>query len=162
MSRGYAQFVEIHVPPAVAWAAFTEEPWLRRWYGVDATVDPHRGGAFRVRLRDGRVRDATIDVWEPNRRLRLIYFPDADHLAAGDPGDAGPVVEDVLFDTKPGTRSTIVRVMGSGVPDGKAWDGYYTRLRLGWAYLLHELKRALEAGVAPDGAPKAAAGPAGR
>ncbi len=142
MSRGYAQFVEIRAANEAAWAAFTEEPWLRRWYALDATVEPWRGGAFRARLKDGRVRDATIDVWDPGRRLRLIYFPDAEFVAPGDPGEAGPVVEDVMFDTKPGR--SVVRVFGSGVPQGKGWDTYHARLRLGWAYHLHALKRALD------------------
>ena len=48
----------------------------------------------------------------------------------------------MLFDAKPGR--TVVRVFGSGVPDAREWDAYYSRLRLGWAYWLNALKRALE------------------
>lgn len=140
-SRGYAQFVEVKVDSTAAWRAFTEEPMLRRWYAREALVEPHRGGAFRVRVRDGRVRDATIDVWEQPKRLRLIYFPDRELASLGD-DTAGPVVEDVLFDAKPGR--TVVRVFGSGVPEGREWDAYYSKLRLSWAYWLHELKRVLE------------------
>jgi uncharacterized protein YndB with AHSA1/START domain len=139
--RGYAQFVEVKVDSTAAWQAFTEEPLLRRWYAREALVEPRRSGAYRVRVRDGRVREATIDVWEPCRRLRLIYFPDRALASLGD-DSAGPLIEDVLFDTKPGR--TVVRVFGSGVPDGREWDEYYARLRLSWAYWLHELKRVLE------------------
>lgn len=139
-SRGYAQFVEIHVDSAAAWAAFTEEPALRQWLALEAQVEPHAGGGFRVRLRDGRVRDATIDVWDVERRLRLIYFPDPELVT----NEAyGPIVEDVLFDAKPGR--TVVRVLGAGVPAGREHDRYYAKLRLGWAYALHELKKHLEA-----------------
>ncbi len=148
--RGYAQFVAVQVEPAVAWSACTEERWLRQWYATDARVDPRRGGMFRVKLKDGRVRDATIDVWDPPKRLRLIYSPDADMLALHGEG-VGPIVEDLLIDAKP--EHTVVRVFGSGVPDMREWDGWYSKMRLGWAYWLHQMKRALEGG--------ASAGPAG-
>lgn len=140
--RGYAQFVEITTEPALVWSACTEEHWLRKWYALEASVDPRHGGQFRVRTRDGRTREATIDVWEPGRRLRLIYSPDPDMLHLQGEG-VGPVCEDLLFDAKPGR--TVVRVFGSGVPDAREWDPYYSRLRLGWAYWLHELKRAVDA-----------------
>jgi uncharacterized protein YndB with AHSA1/START domain len=140
--RGYAQFVEVAVEPALAWSACTEEHWLKRWYALEASVEPHRGGRFRVRTRDGRERDATIDVWDPGRRLRLIYYPEPEMLHLHGEG-VGPVTEDLLFDPKPGR--TVVRVFGSGVPDQREWDAYYSRLRLGWAYWLHALKRAIEA-----------------
>jgi uncharacterized protein YndB with AHSA1/START domain len=160
MARGYAQFVEIQVPPEVTWAAFTEEHWLRRWYAPHVELDPRAGGELRVRLRDGRVREAAIDVWMPGRRLRLIYFPEAEFTAPGDPTAAGggPVIEDVLFDTRPGR--SVVRVMGSGVPDARALDRYYTRARLGWAFHLNELKRALEASFDPTGSARPATGTA--
>jgi len=78
--RGYAQFVDIAATPALAWSACTEEHWLKRWYALEASIEPRRGGEFRVRTKDGRRRDATIDVWDPGRRLRLIYFPEPDML----------------------------------------------------------------------------------
>lgn len=141
-TRGYMQAIEVEADPGLAWRAFTEEPWLRRWLALDAVVEPRRAGAWRVRLRDGRLRDATIDVWDPPRRLRLIYFPEPDLARPGEAGGAGPVVEDVVFDARP--PKTVVRVLGSGVPDAREWDAYHARLRLGWAYWLAALKRELE------------------
>ena len=141
-TRRYAQFVNISSAPERAFSAFTDEDTILRWYGVEATVEPRRGGMFRVRLADGRVRDATIDVWDPGRRLRLIYMPDT-----GAPVPltlaSGPIVEDVLFDSKPGR--TVIRVLGSGVPDSREWDNYLKWLRTGWTYWLNQLKRLLEA-----------------
>ena len=84
------------------------------------------------------------DVWEPARRLRLIYMPDATLPASG----TGPIVEDVLFDVKPGR--TVVRIMGNGVPGEREWDPHFLALRRGWAFWLHALKRHLEAGLAPE------------
>jgi uncharacterized protein YndB with AHSA1/START domain len=134
--RGYLQSVEIAQTPARVFKAFAEPLLLTRWYATEASVEPRAGGTFRVRLRDGRVRDATIDIWEPARRLRLIYMTDPG-LPAG-----GPVVEDVVFDVK-GT-GTVVRVLGSGVPGERDWDAEFLWLRRGWAYWLDSLKHLLE------------------
>lgn len=136
--RGYAHFIEIHQPATRAFAAFTEPDLLARWYGVEATVEPRQGGMHRVRLKDGRVRDATLDVWDPGRRLRLIYMPDP----LRPPNEAGPLVEDVLFDTKP--AATIVRVLGNGVPATPEWDAEFRWLRHAWIYWLDGLKHLLD------------------
>ena len=39
---------------------------------------------------------------------------------------------------------TIVRLLGSGVPEGQAWDPLYLRLRGGWERALLRLKASLE------------------
>ncbi len=143
--RGYAQFVEIRQPPERVFAAFADPLQLAGWYAAEASVEPRRGGRLRVKLANGRVRDATIDVWDPGRRLRLIYMPDATLPASA----TGPIVEDVLFDVKPGR--TVVRILGNGVPGEREWDPHYLALRRGWAYWLHSLKKLLEADLPPEG-----------
>jgi uncharacterized protein YndB with AHSA1/START domain len=135
-ARGYLQSIEIAQSPARVFKAFTEPLLLTRWYALEATVEPRQGGRLWVRLKEGRVRDATIDVWEPGRRLRLIYLNDPE-LPAG-----GPVVEDLMFDAKDG--GTVVRVLGGGVPGGREWDQEFRWLRRGWAYWLDGLKRLLD------------------
>jgi uncharacterized protein YndB with AHSA1/START domain len=144
-ARGYAQFVEIRQPPERVFAAFADPRELEAWYATEASVEPRRGGRLRVKLGNGRVRDATIDIWEPGRRLRLIYMPDATLPASA----TGPIVEDVLFDVKPGR--TVVRIMGNGVPGERDWDTHFVALRRGWAYWLHRLKKYLEAGLPAEG-----------
>ncbi len=142
-TRGYAQFIEIQRPPARVFSAFTSKEWLERWYAAEASVDPRKGGTLKVKLRDGSVRDAILDVFEQDRRLRLIYMPDP----ALPPLPKGPMVEDVLFDLKPGR--TVVRILGAGVPGERDWDTYFLWLRQGWTYWLHSLKRTIEAEQPP-------------
>jgi len=139
--RGYLQSVEIAQTPARVFKAFTEPLLVTRWYATEASVDARTGGSYRVKLRDGRVRDASIDVWEPGRRLRLIYMTDPD-LPPG-----GPVVEDIVFDVK--GAGTVVRVLGSGMPSDREWDAEFMFLRRGWTYWLDALKRLLENPPAP-------------
>ena len=142
-TRGYAQFIEIQRPPARVFGAFTSKEWLERWYAAEASVDPRKGGTLKVKLRDGSVRDAILDVFEQDRRLRLLYMPDP----ALPPLPNGPMTEDILFDLKPGR--TVVRVLGAGVPGSRDWDTYFSWLRQGWTYWLHSLKRTIEADQPP-------------
>jgi uncharacterized protein YndB with AHSA1/START domain len=136
-ARGYLQSIEIAQTPARVFKACTEPLLLTRWYAIEATVDPRASGRLWVRQKDGRVRDATIDIWEPGRRLRLIYLTDPE-LPAG-----GPVVEDLMFEPRD-EGGTVLRVLGGGVPPGRDWDPEFKRLRRGWAYWLDTLKRLLE------------------
>lgn len=146
-TRGYAQFIEIQRPPAPVFAAFVSKQWLERWYAAEASVEPRKGGTLKVKLRDGTVRDAVLDVYEQDRRLRLLYMPDP----ALPPLPAGPMTEDILFDLKPGR--TVVRVLGAGVPATRDWDAYFAWLRKGWTYWLHNLKRNIEAEQPPVAKP---------
>ena len=150
-TRGYAHFINVEQPPALVWRALTIREWLERWYAVEAAIDARPGGRLVAKLRDGRRRDAVIDVYDEPRRLRLIYEPDAEFTAAaGRQVGAGPITEDLLVDPKPGR--TVIRLLGSGVPDDAAFDAYHTRLRSSWTYWLDTLRRLLEH-ADPAGAP---------
>jgi hypothetical protein len=80
--------------------------------------------------------EAHIDVYDPNRRLRLIYLP-----SPSLPEAETAIVADFILEpaTAPATGS-ILRVLGSGIPDGPQWDTQYKRMRLGWGAALSRLK----------------------
>ena len=46
-------------------------------------------------------------------------------------------------------RYEIVRLLGSGIPEGKLWDGHYMKLRNGSERALARLKMLLEKKVSP-------------
>jgi hypothetical protein len=89
-------------------------------------------------------REAHIDVYQPPRRLRLIYMP-----LPGQPSEDTVIVDDFLLHSEVATPEkggalTILRVLGSGIPEGKQWDPLYLRLRNGWERGLLRLKASLE------------------
>jgi uncharacterized protein YndB with AHSA1/START domain len=142
-TRGYAHLIEIEVPVARVWRALTEPGLIRIWSGLDAEVDPRPGGAYRIGKRDAS-REAHIDIFEVNRRLRLIYLNGAD----SPPSDSA-VVDDFILDVRKGANTTSLRLLGSGIPDAPAWDQGYTRIRLGWERFLARIKVTLESPPAP-------------
>jgi len=86
-------------------------------------------------------REAHIDVFEPARRLRLIYMPPRD-LPAND----AVVVDDFILNTE--GEIAVLRLLGSGFPQDESWDTYYQRLRSGWGAALARLKVCIERAAA--------------
>ncbi|HVC01257.1 MAG TPA: SRPBCC domain-containing protein [Steroidobacteraceae bacterium] len=143
-TRGYASLAEIDAPPARVWRALTDPALVRIWSGAEAQIDPRAGGRYRFSAGAAagagkRAREAHIDVFDPNRRLRLIYLGDADL-----PPSVSAIVDDFLLDSRRGPGQTSLRLLGSGIPDAAAWDGFYKRARIGWERALARIKVALE------------------
>jgi uncharacterized protein YndB with AHSA1/START domain len=131
--RGYAHRVDIAAETADVWEALTRTEHLARWCSPGAQIRPQKGGLFRASVDRVIELDAHIDVFEPSRRLRLIYLP-----SPSLPPTEDPLVDDFILDAKePGT---ILRLLGSGIPATEEWNKHYQRLRLGWQQAMTRLK----------------------
>jgi uncharacterized protein YndB with AHSA1/START domain len=132
-TRGYALRVDIAAKAPTVWAALTEEAHLVRWMNPDARIKPRAGGSLYVMPAPGLARDGLIDVFDANRRLRLIYLPPPE-LAEFD----GAVVDDYLVEGD--GQHSIVRLLGSGFPELDGWNDYYRRVRMAQERALARLK----------------------
>lgn len=135
--RGYAHRVDVRADALEVWRALTDVGELRRWCSPRAEITARRGGLFRASVDRVTEFEAHIDVFEPGRRLRLIYLPSPNL-----PPAASVIVDDFILDAVPG--GTIVRLLGSGVPTSAPWDTQYLRLRTGWQQALTRLKVLVE------------------
>ena len=81
--------------------------------------------------------EAHIDVFEPERRLRLIHLPSA----AVPQGDS-VTIDDIMIEWR--NPMTVVRVLGSGFPDAPEHEQALRRHVLGWRQSLARLKVYLE------------------
>jgi uncharacterized protein YndB with AHSA1/START domain len=152
-TRGYAHRVDIRADIAAVWQSLIDPARLMRWYAPQARVDAREGGSYWVRLDAELTREAHIDVFLPPRRLRLIYMPSPEL-----PNDETVIVDDFLLHSETpapekGGALTILRLLGSGIPDGQEWNPLYLRLRTGWERGLLRLKASLEP-AKPPAAPK--------
>ncbi len=151
--RGYAHRVDIASDPQKVWQALTQADNLRRWCSPGADIRPKAGGLFRASVDRVIELEAHIDVYEPGRRLRLIYLPSKELPPTDD-----AIVDDFILDpTAPGT---IVRLLGSGIPATTDWDAQYKRLRMGWQAAMTRLKVFVERQMGEGGA-GGPSGPAG-
>jgi uncharacterized protein YndB with AHSA1/START domain len=143
-TRGYAHLVEVHVPVGRVWRALTDPGLIRIWSGQEAEIDPRKGGIYRLGKRSGENREAHIDIFDVNRRLRLIYLSGSNWP----PGDSA-VVDDFILDVRKGEGRTSLRLLGSGVPESKEWDKTYVRIRMGWERHMARIKVTLESPPVP-------------
>ena len=131
--RGYAHRVDIVADASRVWRALTDPAQLGRWCSPGAVISARPGGLFRASVDRVTEFEAQIDVFEPERRLRLLYLPSS-KLPRADT----VMVDDFILDRVQG--GTIVRLLGSGVPGAPEWDTQYWRLRTSWQQALTRLK----------------------
>lgn len=136
-TRGYAHRIDVGASVEMVWRGLVEPQLLSLWYGPGARVTAKAGGSYYVRADRDLEREAHIDVFEPGRRLRLIYMQPRD-LPAND----AVMVDDFILDTL--QDMAVLRLLGSGFPMDESWDPYYQRLRNGWAQALARLKVLVE------------------
>ena len=143
-TRGYAHRVDILAPREQIWLSLIDQRRLAEWYVPGVRLKPRQGGSVRIRLDADLEREAVIDVFEPGRRLRLIYLP-----MKTMPATEAVLVDDFIISRE--ADSSVLRLLGSGFPEHPEWDQLYARLRAGWGIALSRLKLILE------GEPKAKA-----
>ena len=131
--RGYAHRIDVSADVERVWRALTQPQNLTRWCSPGADIKARPGGLFRASVDRVIELEAHIDIYEPARRLRLIYLPSAEL-----PPTDSAIIDDFILDpTAPGT---IVRLLGSGIPSTPDWDGQYKRLRMGWQAAMTRFK----------------------
>jgi len=132
-TRGYAHRVDIAADARLVWRAITDSACLALWCSPRAQIRAQPRGLFRASVDRVTELEAHIDVFEPNRRLRLIYMP-----IAGLPATESVVIDDFILE--PAEDGTIVRLLGSGYPGDEVWDIPYMRLRMSWGQAMTRLK----------------------
>jgi uncharacterized protein YndB with AHSA1/START domain len=137
-TRGYAHRIDLAVDVQTVWRALTEPAQLTAWCSPKAEIRARAGGLFRACVDRVTELEAHIDVYQPGRRLRLIYLPSA----ALPPADSA-LVDDFILEPVP-AGGTILRLLGSGVPGSPEWDAHYLRLRTGWQAAMTRLKALIE------------------
>ena len=134
--RGYAHRVDIEGEVRATWLALTEVGHLRVWCAPDAQIRARAGGLFRATVDRVTEMEASIDVFVPERRLRLIYLP-----SPALPATESAIVADFILEpAPPPAGGAIVRMLGMGVPDGQEWDVPFKRMKVGWAAAMARLK----------------------
>ena len=121
-TRGFAHRIDIEAAPPKVWTALCGPMLAPLWLGKDARIRPQQGGAWSATLAPGLTREGMIDVFDPPRRLRLIYLTPPEL-----PPFEGAVVDDVMLEGTEG--QTVVRLLCSGVPDFPEWTPHYMKVR---------------------------------
>lgn len=57
------------------WQALTRGPELSAWFGAEVELEPHAGGRASFRWPGGTMREAAVEVFDPQRQLLLRWLP---------------------------------------------------------------------------------------
>ncbi len=136
-ARGYAVRVDVAGDATEVWRALTDSSQLVRWCAPQAQIQGRPGGLFRASVDRVSEIEAHIDVFEPERRLRLIHLPSGNL-----PPTDNAIVDDFILDTA--DSGTILRLLGSGVPATPEWNAQFMRLKTGWQQAMARLKVLVE------------------
>jgi uncharacterized protein YndB with AHSA1/START domain len=146
-TRSVELALDIAAPRSDVWKALTEATELVRWFPFQAAVTPGAGGSVRWSWDDKWTWDSQIDLWEPEKRLRLVQDDQRPFDVEGGllpPGEvaAAHMVMDFTLETVAG--KTRVRLVHSGFGRGGAWDDEIEGVRVGWNIELRNLAFYLE------------------
>lgn len=142
--RWHETRVEIDAPVDVVWHALTDPAAIARWFAPKTTVQPGAGGHIVADWGPGLEWRTDIDLWEPNRRLRLVESRDRVMSASPVEKRLEPcrLVQDYRLEAA-GNR-TVLSLVHSGFGEGAAWGKEYEGTRGGWAGCFLRLKHGLE------------------
>lgn len=132
-TRSLVKEIAIQAPPDAVWRALTDAEELRRWFPLDARVEPGKGGKIWVSWGEGMDGEQGIDIWEPGKHLRTSVQGE---------GMPVPFATDYYIEVRGDT--TILRLVSSGFGAGAEWDDMYFGMDGGWSYFLFNLRHYLE------------------
>lgn len=140
MPRKQEHEILIDASIEAVWKAITDGEELTRWFVDKATVEPGVGGTIAISWDGAEMSSGTIEAWEPNKKLRKKLASFDMGAAKHDP--AVPMIDEYTIERRDG--KTVLRLVSSGIPDAKEWDGFYNGTNSGWKSFLRTLRHYLE------------------
>ena len=139
-TRQQTHEIAIDAPIEAVWKAIADGEELTRWFVQEASVEPKVGGTITVSWDGEEKGSKTIEVWEPNKKLRVKLAPFDMGAAKHDP--AVPMIDEYTIERRDG--KTVLRLVSSGIPDAPEWDGFYHGIDSGWRSFFRTLRHYLE------------------
>jgi uncharacterized protein YndB with AHSA1/START domain len=137
-TRSQVHEIVIDAPIEAVWKAIADGEELTRWFVESASVEPGVGGTIEISWGGPEKGLSHIEVWEPNRTLRVALKP----FDGIKPLPAGPIIDEYTIERREG--KTVLRLVSSGIPATPDWDGFYDGTSTGWPSFFRTLRHYLE------------------
>jgi len=145
--RAHETRVEIDAPIEEVWKALTEANEIARWFGPKMTVEPGAGGSITADWGSGLEWKNAIEIWEPNRHLRLVetrdhFIGESAAKESNESMEPCRLLQDYYLEGQGG--KTVLRMVHSGFGTSANWIQEYEGTRDGWSVCFLRLKHLLE------------------
>lgn len=134
ITRSHVEQLDTSCDRSEIWAAITDIEILKRWLARDGSFAPYIGGPFEMDLRDGYSMSGRLDIFMPQRRMRMVIAPAEQEEAL----PTGPITIGHVIREKDGVTTLAVTV--AGIPGSEDWEEYYRLSVDRWRNALAELK----------------------
>jgi len=128
--------IDVKASPAAVWKTLTDAEEITRWFPLHAKVTPGKGGSILTSWGQGQEWDSPITIWEPEKRLRVLWCPP-------NTPEADLFGVDYFIEPQSG-GVTRLRLVHFGFSAEPAWDEMYDGVSQGWDCMLWCLKNYLE------------------
>ena len=128
----------VDASPGDVWSALTTSEGLRRWFPLDARVEPGADGSVWLSWGPGCEGEAPVHIWDEPRRFGWTE-------SYGEDAEGRPIRVAVDFHIEGRDGSTVVRLVQSGLSASSDWDEMYDALKDGWTYFMFNLAYHFEA-----------------
>jgi uncharacterized protein YndB with AHSA1/START domain len=109
-------------PVDKVWAALTDPIHLDNWFSKQSTVVPGVGGTMRHSWGDPVVEECTIQIWEPNARLKVM-----ETIPFGvtfQPSDGASKPRTINYTLTPSGNQTIMKLEHTGFGTSPEWQKF--------------------------------------
>lgn len=118
--------------PEDVWTSLTTGDGLKRWFPLDARVEPGAEGSVWLSWGPGCEGEAPVHIWDEPRRFGWTE-------SYGEDEQGRPIRVAVDFHIEGRDGSTVVRLVQSGLSASADWDEMYDALKDGWTYFMFNL-----------------------
>lgn len=129
---------QVDASPDDVWKALTTSEGLKRWFPLDARVEPGAEGSVWLSWGPGCEGEAPVHIWDEPRRFGWTE-------SYGNDAEGRPVQVAVDFHIEGRDGGTVVRLVQSGLSASSDWDEMYDALKDGWTYFMFNLAYHFEA-----------------
>ena len=126
---------ELHIAASreTVWEFFVDPEKAIRWMGIEATLEPHPGGLYRVEVIPGTVARGTFVELDPPSRL--VFTWGWEPTASGESYDVEPGASTIEVQLEEDGDGTLLRFEHRDLPTAEAaekhghgWDHFLPRL----------------------------------
>jgi|SRR5271170_4380149 len=104
------------------WQALTEPSHLTNWFGIAASVTAGVGGTMRHSWGEPVIEESTIQVWEPNSRLKVLET--TPFGVTFQPSDGPSKTRTVDYKLTPSGNRTVLKFEHAGFGTSQEWQRF--------------------------------------